>query len=246
MKYFIGLILLSLTVFSIPAKAAVLALDTAGADVAVSVGDWVTSKGTGIFNPRTNVGGGNLLSVLDGSLDQTTLKTAGFGLGLGALKVWSGANVMYSGTSVNKYVATFLGTDASFDNQLYDFLLGGDQVFSNKTAKSGEQSEIDPPDSEPDGYLDFAFYVTNTGKSVSNGANSADETGSGPNFLVSDVFFYNGWEHTFVFLNDTGAGPDKDADDMVVLLSVDVPTPSTTLIYALCLLGLAGLKFRRR
>ncbi|GAA5215406.1 hypothetical protein ACFSJ3_11675 [Corallincola platygyrae] len=244
MKYFISIFLSLVFFFITPVKAAVFELDTSSADAYTLLSDW----SVGTFNPNLGVNGGTVTGILGGNLNYTNMNNTQFGINASGVGLWSGANVKYSGTPSQSVIATFIGSEAGFDNQLYDFNVGGSQIFSNKIDKSGDQQEISPPDQFPlpfgDGFLDFGFYVASTGEWVINGSNQKDEVDS-PNFLVSNVFYYQGWEHVVVFLNDSGKSADRDADDMIVLLSVDVPTPSAIALLLVAIFSLFRLRVRK-
>jgi hypothetical protein len=157
---------------------------------------------------------------------------------------------------------TYLGKEAGFDN---GFLVGGTKVFdTGSTVIGATASET----LAAGGLLHFSLIANQPGgASVANGANVDPTLGSYaglPNFFVS---FYDPSGATnslgayrlgysgIIALDDGGAGPDKDFDDLVVKFQIvggqgsftpSVPEPSS---WAMMLIGFCGFGFmayRRR
>lgn len=154
---------------------------------------------------------------------------------------------LYASTNVI-ITYTYEGKEASYINQ---FVAPGGSFTNNVTAVGSSFSSM-----QSAGLLDFTFWVNSLVASVTNGSNNNPTTNPPttlPNFFVT---FYNsanalgawgGGSSGFIALDDGGAGPDRDFDDLVVKFDVRaVPEAST---WAMMLLGFAGvgfLAYRRR
>jgi len=164
-------------------------------------------------------------------------------------------------TSDGNYLITFtyLGKEAGFSN---DFVLtiGNVVLFNTNTAGVGNSytSALLGP-----GLVPFEFKTNSGADKVVNGSNLAFGA-SHPNFFVSFGTFtgkvFTGSSAKtgltgVIGLDDAGAGPDRDYDDLVLKFEITeksnagtpaVPEPST---WAMMILGFAGigyLTYRRR
>jgi hypothetical protein len=185
---------------------------------------------------------GTLGSVpIGGSLNDVIGPTSGF----------FGATLQADGPLIVTY--TFLGIEAGFTNQ---FLVNGAVLFSD-TSGGPTPSPLSASYMAAGGTLDFSFRanVLDVLHSVFNGANvNTNNDPTKPNFFVSfygpgglGVGGLTSGISGIIALDDGGAGPDHDYDDLVVRFDVRaVPEAST---WAMMLLGFAGvgfLAYRRR
>lgn len=149
------------------------------------------------------------------------------------------------GAVPNGLKVEFFGAEAGWHNE---FNLGGSELFDHPggrimAAGLGTPLATYTTSSVAIGALPFSFDVNGGAASVSNGGG-----GSGPNFFASCVGTNPRYcDAVYLFLDDGGAGPDRDFDDLLVRITVTgaVPEPSTLLLLALALLG-AGLTRRHR
>jgi hypothetical protein len=109
------------------------------------------------------------------------------------------------------------------------------------------------------GLLSFCFSVNSGADSVCNGANPSPVTDD-PNFFVTFGFggdpigggTPSGGTVVLIALDDAGAGPDDNHDDLVVRLTLtnggtfQVPEPGTLGLLGMALLGLGFASRRRR
>jgi hypothetical protein len=149
----------------------------------------------------------------------------------------------------------FFGAEAGFVNAFEFF---GGTLFTHP----GGGAVIAPSLSAPlgsisgfisgTGILPFRFLVDSAAGAVANGSNPDDSGGAvtGPNFFAScnpfGPFAGSGGiacNTVYLFLDDGGAGPDDDHDDLFVRISV--PEPATLALFGLGLLGYLTIRRRR-
>ena len=173
--------------------------------------------------------------------------TAGTAVDLAATPLYSGpifgtvtiGNLVLSEAGEITY--TYVGSEAQFMNRI--FQVGALNYVTPSTGPEfvpGASDSARGPFATAAGFVPFTFQSPLG--SVANGMNNGDNE---PNFGV--MIDANGLGAT-LFFNDSGAGPDRDFDDMIVRAAVRgvvVPEPST---YALMAVGLGIMGFigRRR
>ena len=176
-----------------------------------------------------------------------------------------GAQILLIAGSNTTITVDYFGSEAGYINE---FTLNGSSLFSTPgTDDAGVwntygASSPPAPDtttvSVAPGLIDFSFLINGV-LGVTNGSNPDDAGGAANiNFFASfddngldlnlDGSHARSGQSLLLFLDDAGAGPDDNHDDMVVRLSIDggrfgVPEPS---ILALLGLGLLGFGFSRR
>jgi hypothetical protein len=162
------------------------------------------------------------------------------------LEGYFGDNISLSGGPVDIQV-TILGSEAGYNNAFTfgseTYSTGGNtNAFADDYLGAGIDSWVVSDVS--DGYLDFYFSVNGVA-TVFNGYNPDGTTSSDANFFT----YYVDSDTVLLFLDDAGAGPDDNHDDLIVRLDIvvaPVPVPAAGLLLAGALGGLAALRRRRR
>jgi len=137
-------------------------------------------------------------------------------------------------TSLVDLTFTYLGHEAGYSN---DFNAYGN-TLNNKTNGVGDSFNVANVGA---GLLGFDFYSNSISQGIANGSNNG--FASFQSFAtILDITYVGVYYDAIVLFDDSGAGPDDDADDHIIGIRA-VPEPS---IIALFGLGLLGLGFARR
>ena len=137
-------------------------------------------------------------------------------------------------TSLVDLTFTYLGHEAGYSN---DFNAYGN-TLNNKTNGIGDSFNVANVGA---GLLGFDFYSNSISQGIANGSNNG--FASFQSFAtILDITYDGVYYDAIVLFDDSGAGPDDDADDHIIGIRA-VPEPS---IIALFAAGLLGLGFARR
>lgn len=158
-----------------------------------------------------------------------------------------------STASAGRFQFEFIGFEAGYHNWFQlDTGSGFSTIFDTENHASNQVGTMTNPIGTlftvvlQAGTLDFRFVVNSGSGSVTNGSNGDDSAGlAGINFFLSMDDSYDRYGHSIVvFLDDAGAGPDDNHDDMVVRIT-RVPEPGTLALLGIGLIGLALTRRRK-
>lgn len=183
---------------------------------------------------------------LDGSFDLDnigaayTSLTGGYGVEGSEVKVlYSGAKNATNGLAVDGpalVTYTYLGKEAAYANSL-KFASGDTTLFQSNTSTLGEQSG---PFDVIAGLLPFKLISNSDADNVFNNG--------GATLGMNIAYFLISATSALVFLDDYGAGPDSDFDDIGIRIDIAaVPLPAGLPLIAagIGLLGFLGLRKKR-
>lgn len=165
---------------------------------------------------------------------------------------WYGADLYLTGLA--DVTVDYLGAEAGFSNT---FHFDGSPVASTPGNGTWTGSSVSQTFTNiAGGLLKFGFGLNSVVATLLNGANP-DGSGpsSPPNFFVSFVGnpSATSGSSVWLFLDDGGAGPDDNHDDMVIRLTASggsfvapIPVPAAGFLLLGGLAALGGLASRRR
>ena len=170
---------------------------------------------------------------------------------IGVTEGWYGANLYLIAGGSTLIDIEFIGKEAAFTDR---FFLNGTEYINNQTTPVGPVATV----AVLPGLITFHFTINGGAPAPTNGANPLPSTNL-PNFYVTlggplDTLINGstptGGTTAWIALDDGGAGPDDNHDDLVLKLTISggsfqVPDGGATLTLLGCaLIGLGALRLR--
>jgi hypothetical protein len=214
----------------------------------------------------SGAGGGLLAGSIPGGQPNAILGPSGLNVSGGNAQGWYGGalGVDLEGDASAEITFDFIGFEAGFVNS-FEIGDGGTPEFDTSGGSTpapdgnggrfafGNPLETALLSGVLDGLLNFEFSIDSGATTLENGVGENTNTAGTPNFFISFDFNTANVDEggvAWLFLDDAGAGPDDNHDDLVVRATIrgepqEMPEPATLAMVGLGLAGI-GIAGRRR